>query len=396
MHRRQVLFESEKALLPASQHLVQNFRTAEAMRKRLRDEEEERKTLMARLQQIDSTKYRLRRHIHQFETTNYNQVAADDGAGPSSGYRAAFIMPCPAEDCRGFLSSAYKCGTCNSYACPQCLVSIGEQRHDPAHVCDSNAVETVKTLKKDTKNCPSCGTGIYKISGCDQMFCTACKASFDWRSGRIVAPHETLHNPHYFEWLRTRSSDGQIPRQPGDNPEDHCNVNQLPRPNYLRRQVFVTNDEDYWLASETLIETRNVIYFALQQAGHVQEILNHRLRLPPADENLDLRRKFLMGEIDEAKWKQLLFSREKKKERIRAFRDVYQLFLNLSIPIFYTAGPSAAATTRAAGELADLFQFISSTLDKVAERFKAKVPHMIPKLQVPGYNTADNTAPQDV
>ena len=40
---------------------------------------------------------------------------------------------------------------------------------------------------------------ISKIDGCNQMWCTQCHVAFDWKTGAI---QNSVHNPHYFEWLR--------------------------------------------------------------------------------------------------------------------------------------------------------------------------------------------------
>lgn len=40
------------------------------------------------------------------------------------------------------------------------------------------------------------------LSNCHQMFCTNCHTAFDWKSLRIVKG--AIHNPHWFEWQRTR------------------------------------------------------------------------------------------------------------------------------------------------------------------------------------------------
>ena len=93
-------------------------------------------------------------------------------------------MPCPAPDCKGYLSSAYKCAACSKYACPHCLVVLGVDK-DPEHECDPDVVATVEQIKKETKPCPNCGERIGKVDGCNQMWCTKCHTAFDWRTGKI-------------------------------------------------------------------------------------------------------------------------------------------------------------------------------------------------------------------
>jgi hypothetical protein len=165
--------------------------------------------------------------------------------------RAHFVRKCPMEDCRGFLSSAWKCGLCQTHVCSKCHepklegegtvedvqedtkeVTEGIKQENTedtkqeeeetagirprGHVCDPNNVETANLLKKDSKPCPKCACIIFKISGCDQMFCTQCHTAFSWKTGAIET--KVIHNPHYYQYLRDQSANGEIPRNPLDNP----------------------------------------------------------------------------------------------------------------------------------------------------------------------------------
>jgi hypothetical protein len=79
--------------------------------------------------------------------------------------KRTFVRPCPVNECRGFLSTAWKCGICENFTCPHCHEVKGPSRDAP-HVCLQENVETAKLLAKDTRPCPNCGTRIFKISGC--------------------------------------------------------------------------------------------------------------------------------------------------------------------------------------------------------------------------------------
>lgn len=107
-----------------------------------------------------------------------------------------YIQPCFTIDCKGFLNEKFYCGICNETYCSDCY----ELLRDEEHICNPEIKDNIKLLKKDTKQCPKCNTGIHKIDGCDQMYCTNCHTAFSWTSGNIVKG--AIHNPHYFEYLR--------------------------------------------------------------------------------------------------------------------------------------------------------------------------------------------------
>ena len=132
--------------------------------------------------------------------------------------RKKFIMQCPSDQCKGFLSTAYKCGLCEQYTCKECLViKTGEN-----HVCNENNRLSAKMIRDETKPCPKCRTPIFKIDGCDQMFCMArdkdgsvCQTVFSWKSGQQLI-NVTVHNPHFFALQR---QGGYVPRNARDV---HC------------------------------------------------------------------------------------------------------------------------------------------------------------------------------
>lgn len=125
-----------------------------------------------------------------------------------------FIMPCPNTDCRGYLSSHYKCELCDYQTCAKCFELIGLTKElTEEHVCKPENVESAEYIRKQSKPCPCCGTRISKIDGCDQMWCTQCHKAFSWNTGRIVTG--TIHNPHFYQYQREHGG-GTAPRNPGD------------------------------------------------------------------------------------------------------------------------------------------------------------------------------------
>lgn len=88
-----------------------------------------------------------------------------------------------------------KCHVCNSIYCPECGVKLDSSED---HICLKDEIESFKELQSNTRPCPNCASPIFKIEGCNHMFCVKCKTSFDWRTGEKISGYS---NPHRDEWL---------------------------------------------------------------------------------------------------------------------------------------------------------------------------------------------------
>ena len=117
----------------------------------------------------------------------------------NNGLPKIFDFVCPEQDCLGKLyktDDGYKCNICNSLFCLHCLGKI----NNGVHACDIQEVNTLIDIIRNTVPCPKCSTRIYRISGCDDMFCTNCHTGFSYRTGKIK--HGNFHNPHRQEFIR--------------------------------------------------------------------------------------------------------------------------------------------------------------------------------------------------
>jgi len=145
-HREQVLFDNERALLPATQPLVERNIKIEKTEKELYDIQRKMRELTIEKHTTTAELWRLRNRNAPVE-------------------RAEFVRACPDNNCRGFLSTQWKCGICEQWACPDCHEIKGRNR-DIAHECNPDTLATARLLANDTKPCPNCRTGIFKIDGC--------------------------------------------------------------------------------------------------------------------------------------------------------------------------------------------------------------------------------------
>lgn len=228
-----------------------------------------------------------------------------------------FIMKCPAdgqEPCRGFLSTAWKCGTCQKYFCHECHAEkAGHQ--DESHVCKEDAKATAAMIRQETKACPKCGIRISKIDGCDQMWCTSCQTTFSWESGQILL-NTVVHNPHYYEYLR-RVNNGAVPREAGDVP---CGG----LPNTYQFVSLINN-----MPTLTLTQKNEFIniHSCLSNIQHVY--LNRYPLRQPANVNRDTDIQYLMKKINEEEWGTQLERMETKFERNRELGLIMQTLLHI-------------------------------------------------------------------
>jgi hypothetical protein len=198
-HRRKILFDVEVSKIPETIPAVENFIKIEEYRA-INDE------IRAEISKLSTDIRRLYVDIDRNVQTIYTLKEATP-----KKERRDFIMPCTNEDCRGFLSIGYKCEICKNYTCSHCLELIGvdKQMH---HECNPDCIKNAEAIKRDTRPCPSCGTRIYKISGCNQIWCVECHVAFNWDTGKI--DKGIIHNPHYYEWQKKNGDNVQVARAP--------------------------------------------------------------------------------------------------------------------------------------------------------------------------------------
>lgn len=144
------LLSKERSLLPATQHLIVDIEERKRREEIIYELMDESRYLRFRLGEIEDEIGQLRRRV-------YHKLS-------EKKERKKFIMGCPVPECRGFLSQAWKCGTCGRFTCSKCRI-VKEGKNDD-HVCSDDDIATAKLLAKETKPCPKCAVPIFKISGC--------------------------------------------------------------------------------------------------------------------------------------------------------------------------------------------------------------------------------------
>ena len=203
-HRKKLLIEREISRTPELMVLVERTKLVE----------QEQKELTVMMKEFDTLRKSLNEMRIKVGEKQMRIYRIRNGEHAEKDERKKFIMPCPGSECKGYLSTQYKCELCKLFVCPDCFEIIGYTKED-AHICNDDNLKSAELIKKETKGCPQCGVRIFKISGCDQMWCTECKVAFSWTSGKVIV-NAVIHNPHFYQYMQNNNPGGVAPRNPGD------------------------------------------------------------------------------------------------------------------------------------------------------------------------------------
>jgi hypothetical protein len=362
-HRETVLFEREMSILPTRQGRVEStikYRDVKKEQANLNKEiyelDKKRRELML---QHDRLMVRVTRYQYESQGREPPAWTLDRGEERTVVERAKFIMKCPDSECRGFLSSAYKCGTCQKWACPDCLEIKGDEK-DTEHTCSEERKESVKMILKESKPCPKCGERISKIDGCDQMFCTGCHTAFSWNTGQIV--NGVIHNPHYYEYLRKQGG-GVAPRNPGDVP-----CGGIPYFNILHNAM-----------SKCSHNQRHIVSHIHRITSEIQDqrIRNYQGGFT-AEDNGDLGVLYLMKQIDKEDMKKELAKREIKRNKHSAIRAVLEMLVTTSsmmLNTIVTNPPKSPSDIEPVViEFENLKEYVNESLMRVSKMKNCSVP----------------------
>jgi len=198
-----LMYEKEKMLLPDSIESYKKMIKIRELKANLKQYKS--KQILTRKREIGLLKGQdvteIENKIHnRFEIENeLNELTETDFENKSNNTKI-YISNCINENCRGFITNKYECELCKTKICDECL-----QINNENHRCNRNDTATAREIKNSSKPCPKCYVPIFKISGCNQMFCTNCKVVFDWTTMQI--DNGSVHNEYYFDWISSANND---------------------------------------------------------------------------------------------------------------------------------------------------------------------------------------------
>lgn len=322
-HRKDLLVDREISKLPETMIFAEQT-------KKIRHEEKQISEIRSKILELNKQlkELKISTDVHNNNIYHIRHGTDNNGKEPE---RRKFIMNCPHDGCRGFLSSQYKCELCENFTCPHCLEVIGISKDIP-HTCNPDSVASAEFIKKDSKPCPQCGIRIHKIQGCNQMWCTQCHVAFDYNTLKIDTGR--VHNPEYYRYMRENNQNGTAPRNPGDLVcGGIIQVYQLTRTilPIIKQSIIISNPGKIELDNNTEYQIYD------KYLNDIHRIISHiayydlpriRTNVNTLEDNRNLRVNYILGEITKKELADKIYRNDIKRKRERELLNIYEL-LNL-------------------------------------------------------------------
>jgi len=367
-HRKTLLTDREMARMPETMPAAERWSTVNAIVEENKTLDEEIRELRVKVRELEIIKSRNNNRIY-----NLNRGRTINGEEEE---KRRFIMPCADEDCRGYLSTSWKCSICKMFTCPHCIEILGPNKNIE-HTCDEDKVKTAELIKSTTKPCPGCGERINKISGCDQMWCTQCHVAFSWKTG--VIDKGVVHNPHFYQ--HQRNGGGAPLRNPG---EVMCGG----MPNFW--QFRSTLQRKIGAFDEQVRQWFNYLGELHRTFQHIQhyELQNARQKIRDYSDFEEYRIRYILKQISKKELTQAIFRKDNLRNKYTELVHIYELAHVVSVDLFrwienyvnntlqYNTHSSECINAIQAkiDELDTLRIYVNEQLAKISISYNQKVP----------------------
>ena len=316
------LVELEKSLMPQTSLIIERRRVL-LKRKKYADELRDLCNQAYECRHPRETIDEILEHLKRVKIDLWELVPPVE----SSTKEAALVRHAKCPKCPGFIpvSLSGKCRLCDYEMCRTC----GDEKQEN-HVCNPDSVLTLNAIKSSATPCPECGTYIDKVSGCNQMFCTACHTPFDYRTGRKVSG--PIHNPHYFEFVRQNGGalGGLGGLQANDCAGAHNNNYTNMEYIYAHFRKRYTCFQSREVCTCVSCPNRTKIMAIFSTSNWITELARPAFREYTNDSYLEVRIKFLEGKITEKMFATQLSALETRRIKHNRILEVNKMFSAVS------------------------------------------------------------------
>ncbi len=349
VQREKQLVERETALLPATSQVISLKKTEGKIKAEVDNLKKELRKKMDELAEINRQKA-----IIEHDMLGRPAPAHAVGEKKEESITQKILCHCPADGCRGFVFNNYKCSLCEVMICKSCYVILSENAE---HSCKPEDVASVQCIKKECKPCPGCGAPSRKTEGCSQVWCLVCHKAWDWSTGRL--DNGAIHATDYFNYMRRNGMQIPGPRQQAQN--DCRPLNMAITIEEFKRQY----------PEEISSATEKFLVYRWRVTREYTRQMNDTIH--PSN-NIDLRCKFLNGELDNDKWKQLLHKRDKANTFNTEIHRMRCAYTAAMMDAFRSMSrvKTAAALSAAIVEVRELHAMMEGEYKKLAACFKSK------------------------
>lgn len=268
--------------------------------------------------------------------------------------KTSYICNCPNQKCRGFITENFNCEICKLEICKLCMV---EKKKN--HNCNRDDIESAQLIKDSSKPCPKCYVPIFKISGCNQMFCTNCHVVFDWKT--LAIDKGNVHNAHYFDWMLNQNNNSDVNLEEiacGDILEIYRNVY------FSLSKNFNHLDMDYYYSVQKIrkvLETNRVV--------HGEIIPDIRIKLNTEEKFEDYRIQYLDNSISEKTWKSRIAKDTINNEKYKSLIEVFEMYVTVTSDFIRQLGFEKITVNSFNKNYNKFYKYFQESIDDILQIF---------------------------
>lgn len=300
---------------------------------------------------------------------------------------------CPVAECRGFVDkNTHFCGLCKTYVCHKCAIPLGKlntmnqqtsitsyvnndkgddndndmdvdadvyvsgnvgeekkvdiessslsadekkqlKKMKEKHECKEEDIESIKEIRAHTRQCPNCKTRIYRIAGCDTMWCVQCHTGFNWRTGLVITNTRDLHNPHYIEFIRQNpnfSTNQQEMKRNDHNQQPYNPCDQFTLENIPVVDVHVVRSKTRHLPAST----QDILLHYQQQMAHMRDYGRQKFVEGNQYDEVEFALRYLVGTWNEKIWRIQVEHHDRFRQTNQEYQDVLLTWLVVMNDLF--------------------------------------------------------------
>ena len=329
----------------------------------------------------------------------------------SSQSEKKMVIPCPVSECRGICIDG-RCPLCKMDICLRCHQKKGGQRgsttssisgeatdvenndEEDQHVCDSSHLMSIAKIQKECRSCPQCSVYIFKIDGCDQMWCTQCNIAFSWKTGEVERGR--IHNPHFIEFLNQMTDEQarKYEQQHQNLGRRMCRDGGAPEmPSLFEIRTYLRTELTKPFR-ETVYETVRLITHILQEEKHRFQLARRQTReggmVDRAGTGPDngaratvalhgfntygpLRVQYLSKQLSQAEFENRLFREEKKKMKFMELWQIIDAFQLMVSSLFRVFVNERSISPERWKEFIDIVFFFHEQFQRNLKLFQSKM-----------------------